>query len=57
MPGQDVYALSPDQLAAWRKSAEPVVANWEAAVRKAGQDPHAIFEDLRKTLVEHKSGY
>jgi hypothetical protein len=57
MPGQDVYALSPDQLAAWRKSAEPVVANWEAAVRKAGQDPRAIFEDLRKTLADYKSGY
>jgi hypothetical protein len=38
MPGQDVYALSPDQLAAWRKSAEPVVANWETPVRKAGHD-------------------
>jgi TRAP-type C4-dicarboxylate transport system substrate-binding protein len=57
MPGQEVYALSPDQLAAWRKSAEPVVANWEAAVRKAGQDPRAIFEDLRKTLADYKSGY
>ena len=57
LPGQDVYALSPDQLAAWRKSAEPVVANWEAPVRKAGQDPRAIFEDLRKTLADYKSGY
>jgi TRAP-type C4-dicarboxylate transport system substrate-binding protein len=56
-PGQDVYALSPDQLAAWRKSAEPVTANWEASVRKAGQDPKAIFDDLRKTLAEYKSAY
>jgi hypothetical protein len=34
-----------------------VVANWEASVRKAGQDPRAIFEDLRKTLADYKSGY
>ena len=55
--GQDVYPLSPDQLAAWRKSAEPVTANWEASVRKAGQDPNAILDDLRKTLAQYKSGY
>ena len=39
------------------KSAEPVVTNWEASVRKAGADPKAVFEDLRKTLAEYKSGY
>jgi TRAP-type C4-dicarboxylate transport system substrate-binding protein len=57
MPGQDVYALNAEQLAAWRKSAEPVVANWDASVRKTGQDPKAILEDLRKTLADYKSGY
>lgn len=57
MSGQDVYPLTPDQLAAWRKSAEPVTANWEASVRKANEDPKAIYEDLRKTLNEHKSAY
>src|SRR5690606_18159912 len=29
MQGHDVYPLTPDQLAAWRKAAEPIVANWE----------------------------
>ena len=57
MSGQDVYSLTPDQLAAWRRSAEPVTANWEASVRKANEDPKAIYEDLRKTLNEHKSAY
>jgi len=57
MSGQEVYPLTPDQLAAWRKSAEPVTANWEASVRKANEDPKAIYEDLRKTLNEHKSAY
>jgi hypothetical protein len=39
MTGQQVYALTPDQLAAWRKSAEPVVATWEASVRRATKIP------------------
>jgi TRAP-type transport system periplasmic protein len=57
MAGHEVYPLSGDDLAAWRKSAEPVMANWEAAVRKANEDPKAIFEDLRRTVAEHRSAY
>ena len=57
LPGHEVYALTPDELAAWRKSAEPVLADWEAAVRKAGQDPKAILDDLRKTVAEYKAAY
>jgi len=56
-PGQDVYPLTAEQLAAWRKSAEPVTAAWEASVRKAGGDPKAIMDDLRKTLADRKSAY
>ena len=37
LPGHEVYPLTPEQLAAWRKSAEPVVADWEESVRKAGR--------------------
>jgi hypothetical protein len=57
MPGHEVYPLNADALAAWRKSAEPVVANWEASVQKAGENPKATMEDLRKTVAEHKSAY
>ena len=55
--GHEVYPLTPEQLVAWRKSAEPVVADWEAAVRKAGQDPAAILQNLRKTVADHKAAY
>ena len=55
--GQEVYPLTPEQLAAWRKSAEPVSAAWEASVRKVNEDPKAILDDLRNTLVQHKSAY
>jgi TRAP-type C4-dicarboxylate transport system substrate-binding protein len=57
LPGHEIYPLGPEELAAWRKSAEPVVANWEASVRKANEDPKAIFDDLRRTVAEHKSAY
>ena len=57
LAGHEVYPLTPEQLAAWRKSAEPVVADWEAAVRKAGQDPAAILQKLRKTVADHKAAY
>ena len=57
MPGQEVYPLTAEQLAAWRKSAEPVTATWEASVRSADADPEAVFDDLRKTLADHKSAY
>lgn len=57
LAGHEVYPLAPDQLAAWRKSAEPVVADWEESVRKIGQDPKAILDDLRKTAAEYKAAY
>jgi TRAP-type C4-dicarboxylate transport system substrate-binding protein len=57
LAGHEVYPLDAEQLAAWRKSAEPVVADWAASVRKAGQDPAAILQDLRKTVTEYKAAY
>jgi TRAP-type transport system periplasmic protein len=57
LPGHEVYPLTAEQLAAWRKSAEPVTARWEAAVREAGGDPQAILADLRQNLAAHQSAY
>jgi TRAP-type C4-dicarboxylate transport system substrate-binding protein len=57
MAGHEVFPLTPDQLATWRKSAEPVTANWEASVRKANEDPKAIMDDLRRTAAQYKSAY
>lgn len=57
LPGHEVYPLTPEQLAAWRKSADPVVGDWEDSVRKTGQDAKAILDDLRRTVAEHKASY
>jgi hypothetical protein len=56
-PNQEIYPLTADQLAAWKKSAEPIVANWEADVKKAGHDPKAILDDLKKTVKDRNSAY
>jgi TRAP-type transport system periplasmic protein len=57
MGSREIYQLTADQLAAWKKSAEAVVANWEADVRKVGGDPKAILDDLKKTVAKHNSSF
>ncbi len=51
LPGHTVYPLSASELAAWRKAAEPVYAQWAETARKAGQaNPDAALADLRASL-------
>jgi len=56
-PNREVYALSPAQLAEWKKSAEPVVKAWADGVRKAGHDPDTILKELRAALAKHNAAY
>jgi TRAP-type C4-dicarboxylate transport system substrate-binding protein len=56
-PGQEVYPITDAQLGEWKAAAGPVVKNWEAAVKKAGNDPDAILKDLKATLTKYDSGY
>jgi TRAP-type C4-dicarboxylate transport system substrate-binding protein len=57
MADHEVYPLTAEQLAAWRKSSEPVVATWQDTVRKVGLDPKAALDDLRRTAVQYNSAY
>jgi TRAP-type C4-dicarboxylate transport system substrate-binding protein len=45
-PGHDVYKLTPEQVAAWRKAAEPLKAKWAAHVQNADK----VFGDLQAEL-------
>ena len=56
-PGQEVYPISDAQLDEWKAAAGPVVKNWDAAVKKSGNDPDAILKDLKGTLAKYNSGY
>ena len=45
-PGHDVYKLTSEQVAAWRKAAEPLKAKWASQV----QNPDAVFGELQAEL-------
>ena len=52
----EVYPLTPEQLAAWKKGVEPLHASWAEQVKKAGGDPAAIDADLKEILKKHSAG-
>ena len=55
--GHEVYPITAAQLAAWRKAAEPLHAEWEANVKKAGHDPKAVFQDLKNEIAKRNVAY
>ena len=44
--GHDVYKLTQEQVAAWRKAAEPLKAKWAAQVKNSA----AVFGELQAEL-------
>jgi TRAP-type C4-dicarboxylate transport system substrate-binding protein len=54
-PGQEVYQLTGDQLAQWRKAAEPLEKTWADNVRKTGADPDAAMKELKAALANYKA--
>jgi TRAP-type C4-dicarboxylate transport system substrate-binding protein len=57
MPDHEVYTISAEQLAEWKKSAEPLHQVWADAVKKKGGDSDTIMKELRAALAEFKAGY
>jgi TRAP-type C4-dicarboxylate transport system substrate-binding protein len=53
--GQEVYALTPDQLALWKKAAEPLVKTWADGVKKTGVDPDAAMTELKAQLAKYNA--
>jgi TRAP-type C4-dicarboxylate transport system substrate-binding protein len=51
-PGQEVYQLTPDQLAQWRKAAAPLEKTWADNVKKTGVDPDAVLKELKAQLAK-----
>jgi TRAP-type transport system periplasmic protein len=50
-----IVSISPAQLAAWKKAAEPVYEQWVAAANKAGYDGKAVLEELRDELKKRNA--
>jgi TRAP-type C4-dicarboxylate transport system substrate-binding protein len=56
-PNHEVYKISDEQLAEWKKSAEPLKQKWANDVKKAGGDPNAIWNDLQASLKQYNAGF
>jgi TRAP-type C4-dicarboxylate transport system substrate-binding protein len=54
-PGQEVYALTPEQTAQWKKAAEPLVKTWADGVKKTGADPDAALSELKASLAKYNA--
>jgi TRAP-type C4-dicarboxylate transport system substrate-binding protein len=52
--GHKVYSLTPDEIAAWQKAAQPVRQQWADNAKKAGiADPQKTLADLETTIKKH----
>jgi TRAP-type transport system periplasmic protein len=56
-PDHEVYTISADQLAAWKKSAEPLKQKWADGVKGTGGDPDTIFKELQASLAQYNAGF
>ncbi len=56
-PAHEVYPLTAEQLAEWKKAAEPLVKTWADGVKKAGGDADAIMKELKDSLAKFNSAY
>jgi TRAP-type C4-dicarboxylate transport system substrate-binding protein len=54
---REVYPISAEQLAEWRKAAEPLQKIWADGVTKAGGNPQAAFDELKAQLAQFKAAY
>jgi TRAP-type C4-dicarboxylate transport system substrate-binding protein len=57
MPNHEVHKISDVQLAAWKKSAEPLHKKWADAVKKAGGNPDTIMAELNAALKQYNAGF
>jgi TRAP-type C4-dicarboxylate transport system substrate-binding protein len=53
--GQEVYSLTPEQTALWKKAAEPLVKTWSDSVRNTGADPDTALSELRASLAKYNA--
>ena len=54
-PGQEVYTLTPEQTALWKKASEPLIKTWADSVKKTGTDPDAAMAELRASLAKYNA--
>jgi TRAP-type C4-dicarboxylate transport system substrate-binding protein len=53
--GQDVYTLTAEQTALWKKASEPLIKTWSDSVRRTGIDADAALAELRASLTRYNA--
>lgn len=56
-PGHEVYKLTPEQIATWRKAAAPLEKQWAERVSKHGYNPEQVLDSLRSTLGKYNASF
>src|SRR3954454_2121366 len=54
-PGQEVYKLTPDQTAAWKKASEPLFKTWADGVKKTAIDADSAMTELKASLTKYNA--
>ena len=55
--GHEVYPITADQLAQWRKAAQPLTAKWAEGAKQAGVDPEKTLGEIKDELAKYKAAY
>ena len=56
LPDHEIYTITPEQLAEWRKAVGPLETKWADAVKKTGADPKVIQDELKASLTKNGAG-
>ena len=54
--GHEVYALTPDQLKAWKTATAPLQKQWADAVAKTGGNPDALYKEFQADARQERRG-
>jgi TRAP-type C4-dicarboxylate transport system substrate-binding protein len=55
--GHEVYALTPDQVKAWKTATAPLQKQWADAVTKGGGNADALYKEFQDSLAKNSAGF
>jgi TRAP-type C4-dicarboxylate transport system substrate-binding protein len=55
--GRTIYSITPQQVALWRKAAEPLKKQWADEVARAGYNADQVWDELIAALKKHQGLY
>jgi TRAP-type transport system periplasmic protein len=52
--GNNIYVLTQEEAARWRKATEPVIENWLKTTKERGLDGQKLLDDARAAIKKHE---